>query len=47
LFFADTTEFNDFLLLREEINIRILELADRMSLRFAYPVRTFVQRSES
>jgi MscS family membrane protein len=44
LFFADTTEFNDFLLIREEINLKILQLADSLEIRFAYPVRTLVQQ---
>jgi MscS family membrane protein len=47
LFFADTTEFNDFLLIREDINLKILELAERSGIRFAYPVRTILQRSEN
>ena len=47
LFFADTTEFNDFLLIREEINFQILRLASRMGIRFAYPVQTIVHREES
>lgn len=45
LFFADTTEFNDFLLIREDINLKILELAERSGIRFAYPVRTILQGS--
>jgi MscS family membrane protein len=47
LFFADTPEFNDFLLIREEINLQILRLAEEMGVRFAYPVRTIIQRSDS
>jgi len=44
LFFADTIEFNDFLRIREEINLKILQLADSLEIRFAYPVRTLVQQ---
>ena len=47
LFFADTTDFNDFLLIRESINLEILKLAGRMNIRFAYPVRSIIQRQES
>ena len=45
LFFADTTEFNEFLLIREEINLKIIDLAEQSGIRFAYPVRTIVQRT--
>jgi MscS family membrane protein len=45
LFFADTTEFNEFLLIREDINLKIIDLAEKSGIRFAYPVRTVVQRS--
>lgn len=47
LFFADTTEFNDFLLIREEINFQILRLASDKGIRFAYPVQTIVHREEN
>lgn len=46
LFYADTTEFNEFLLIREDINLKILDLADRSGIRFAYPVRSILQRTD-
>jgi MscS family membrane protein len=46
LFFADTLEFNEFLLIREDINLKILDLAESLGIRFAYPVKTIIQRNE-
>jgi MscS family membrane protein len=47
LFFADTTEYNDYLLIREEINLKILELAEKSGIRFAYPSRTLFAQEGS
>lgn len=46
LFFADTTEFNDFLRIREDINLQIINLSEKLEIRFAFPVRTLIQRQE-
>jgi MscS family membrane protein len=46
LFYADTVEFNEFLLIREDINLKILALAEQSGIRFAYPVKTILQRAE-